>query len=190
MTRFLLAAVAAALLVPGTGALSARAQDDGPDAGEQAGPPPEMGGRMAAKMKEKLGLSDDQAAKLKDAMKAHGEAMKPIGKQLKELMEKLHSQVEDKASDGDLKATLDALRNARKSMMDEQEKFHATVAGVLTPTQQAKFVLGAAHEMRARMGGRGGRGGRGERMRGRGGDDKGGDHDGPKKDDEDKGDDD
>lgn len=186
MKRFILAAFAAALLIPVTGAVSARAQDDGPGAGDHAGPPPEMGEKMAAKMKEKLGLSDDQAAKLKDAFKAHGDAMKPLGKQMKELLEKLHKQVEDKASDGDLKATLDALKASRKSMADAQESFHATLAGFLTPTQQAKFVLGAAAQMRHRMGGRGGRGGRGghgDRMRGHGDDDKGGDQGGGKKDD-------
>lgn len=168
MKRFLMAAFAAALLVPCAG-LSVRAQG-GPEGGEHAGPSPEMREKMAAKLKEKLGLSDEQSAKFKDAEKAHFAAMKPLHQKMKELMEKLHGQVEAKASDGDLTATLDALKAQRQSVMDEQEKFHAALRGILTPTQQAKFVLGAAHRMKARMEGmrergekRGERGGRGER---------------------------
>ncbi len=144
MKRFVLAAFAAALLIPGAGARNARAQEEGPGAQERSGPPP----RMGDKMKEKLGLDEGQSAKFKDAMKAHDEAMKPLGARMKELHEKLHKQVEEKASDADLKATLDALTAQRKAMTAEQEKFHSALAAFLTPTQQAKFVLGAARRMR------------------------------------------
>ncbi|MBI3563909.1 MAG: DUF4890 domain-containing protein, partial [Elusimicrobia bacterium] len=150
MKRFVLAAFAAALLVPFAG-VPTRAQG-GPGGGPQGGPPsPEMREKMAAKLKEKLGLTDDQAAKFKEAEKAHFEAMKPVHEKTKELMEKLHKQVEAKAKDDELKATLDALKAQRKTLQDEQEKFHASLQGILTPTQQAKFVLGAAHRMKARM---------------------------------------
>lgn len=154
MKRFVLAALAAALLVPG--ASLARAQDEGPGP-EHAGPPPEMNEKMAAKMKEKLGLSDDQSAKLKDAMKAHRDAMKPLMDKTRGLLKKLHDQVEAKASDADVKATLDSLKDSHKAVAAEQESFHEKVAGFLSPTQQAKLVLGMfrrMHEMGGRMRGR------------------------------------
>jgi len=151
MKRLVLAALAAALLT-GTGAIVARAHDDDGPESEHAGPP-----MMGEKMKEKLGLTDDQAAKLKDAMKAHGEAMKPLHEKMHGLLKKLHEQVEEKASDADLKATLDELKAQRKTVMAEEETFHGTLAGFLTPTQQAKMVLGMMHRMHERM----------ERMHGR-----------------------
>src|ERR1035437_6486026 len=100
MKRYICAALAAALLMPGMWAVSARAQDD--DA-----PPPEQsehheggkpdGAKMAEHMKKKLGLTDEQAAKFKDAMKAHGEAMKPLWQQAKDAMKKLAEQLKSKA---------------------------------------------------------------------------------------------
>jgi Spy/CpxP family protein refolding chaperone len=169
MKRLICAALAATLLVPGMLAVSARAQDDGPDAQEQDGPKHHD---MADKIKEHLGLSDDQAAKFKDAMKAHMDAMKPLGEKLKAGMKSLHEQVKAKAADADIKATLDSLKANRQAMAAEQEKFHESLAAFLTPTQQAKMVLGMAQRMR--QGGPGGRGG----WRGRGG--RGGDKPSPK----------
>ena len=156
MKRLICAALAAALLVPGMWAVSARAHDEG-DAHD--GPHPEMGARM----KEKLGLTDDQAGKLKDAMKAHGEAAKPLHRKMRDTMAKLQDQLQDKASDGDIKATLDSLKGTRQAMSAEDEKLHSSLASFLTPTQQAKMLMGMMKHMHEKMMGHGGPGRGGEK---------------------------
>ncbi|MFI5350583.1 MAG: Spy/CpxP family protein refolding chaperone [Elusimicrobiota bacterium] len=174
MKPLMSAALAAALLTPGLWAVAARAQDDAPP------PPPEQSehqdaGKMADRMKEKLGLTDEQAGKLKDAMKTHGDAMKPIGQQMKDGFKKLGEQIKSKASDADIQASLDSLKTARKAMAEEQEKFHDALAAFLTPTQRAKMLIGAEMRMRREHGKGGPKGPR------RGGDDKDGDdHGGPR----------
>lgn len=154
MKRLVCAAFAAALLVPGTWALSARANEEGAE--EHAGPHHEMGGKMAERAKEKLGLTDEQAAKFKDAMKAHGEAVKPLHRKMRDGLAKLGDQLQDKASDSDVKATLDSLKSVRQAMTAEEEKFHDSLASFLTPTQQAKLVMGMAKHMHEGMMGHGG----------------------------------
>lgn len=157
MKRFVCAALTAALLIPSALAINARAHDDG----DEPGPHHEMSEKMAGKMKEKLGLTDDQAAKLRDARKAHQEAMKPLMKALHDGFEKLESQLKSKAADQDIQATLDSLKSTRQSMASEQEKFHAALASFLTPTQQAKMVVTMGrrmHEMHERMEHRGKKG--------------------------------
>src|SRR5690242_3633922 len=56
----------------------------------------EMGARMIDKMKDKLGLSDDQVAKVKEAAKANHEAMKPIMEKMRKDMESLKDLVAKK----------------------------------------------------------------------------------------------
>jgi Spy/CpxP family protein refolding chaperone len=174
MKRYLCAALAAALLMPGLWAVGARAQDD--DA-----PPPERsehheggmpdGGKMTDKIKKRLELTDGQAGKLKDAMKAHGEAVRPLVQRMKDGVKKLGGQLKAKAPDSDIQASLDALKAARKTMSDEQEKFQDALAGFLTPTQRAKMLIGLEMRMRRERADRGpkGRPARHGRM---GGDDK------------------
>lgn len=181
MKRFICAALAAALLLPGALAVRAHAHDGDEDEQSEHQGPPEGGMRekMADRMKEKLGLSDDQATKLKDAMKAHGEASKPIMEKVKAGMEKLRDQVKSKAADADIKATLADLKTQRAAMQAEESKFHDSLAGFLTPTQQAKMLIGMMARHHAMMENRGGHGRWGGKRRGDGEDD----HDGPKGDD-------
>ena len=158
MKRYICAALAAALLAPGMWAIGVRAQDDAPPP-----PPPEQsehqdGAKMMGRMKERLALTDDQAGKLKDAMKAHGDAMKPLGQQMKDGVKKLAEQIKSKAPDADIQAGLDALKAARKALADEQEKFQEGLAAFLTPTQRAKMAVGAAMRMRREHEGRGQKG--------------------------------
>lgn len=182
MKRLVCAALAAALLVPVLWARSARAEDEG---GERAGPRREMGGKMTERAKEKLGLTDEQEAKFKDAMKSHVEAAKPLHRTMRDGMTKLGDQLQDKASDKDIQATLDSLKAARKAMSAEEEKFHDSLASFLTPTQQAKLVLGMAKHMHEGMMGRGGRPG-GMGREGRPGANRGGERPAPKDDEHDE----
>lgn len=154
MKRMVCAALAAALLVPGSWALRARANEEGE--GMHPGMHHEMGEKMAERMKEKLGLTAEQEAKLKDVRKAHLEAMKPLGRKMKDGVKKLEDQLKAKASDAELQATLDSLKAARKEMSAEQERFHESLASFLTPAQQAKMVVWMGHKMHERMEHRGG----------------------------------
>jgi Spy/CpxP family protein refolding chaperone len=177
MKRYICAALAAALLLPGMWAVSARAQDD--DA-----PPPEQsehhdggkpdGAKMAEHMKKHLGLTDEQAAKFKDAMKAHGEAMKPLWQSAKDAMKKLAEQLKSKAPDADIQTSLDGLKAAHKAIAAEEEKFRDGLASFLTPTQRAKMAVGMAKRMQER----GPRGKHGPKGGDKDDDEKGGDHDG------------
>lgn len=191
MKGYLCAAVAAALLMPGAWATPARAEDDAPPPEEMGHPGmhpgmPPGGPKMGERMRKKLELTDEQAAKFKEAVKAHEEAMKPLGRQMKETMKKLAEQVKSKASDADLQASLDALKSAHKAMAAEQEKFHDALAVFLTPTQRAKMAVGWAMRMRRE---RDERGGPGPRERGpRAGGPKGDDERGGPRDKDDDGD--
>lgn len=195
MKRYILAAAAAAALTAWT--LPARAHDDdkaGPHHGEEMdGPEHHDPAKMMEKMKDKLGLSDDQAAKLKDAMKAHGDAMKPLHDAMHDGMKKLGEQLKSTADDKDISASLDALKAARASVQAEQDKLDATLKAFLTPTQRAKLLMGMMMHMRHEGGPWGGRRmGRGRGPGMRGGDEHGphrGEGDGPK-DKDDDGDDD
>jgi Spy/CpxP family protein refolding chaperone len=153
MKRYLCAVLAAALLAPGLMTVAARAQDDegGPEAAE---PHEGRGGVDHAKMQEHLKkhleLTDDQAAKLKDAMKAHHDAMKPLWDKVRADTRKLGEQVKAKASDSDVQASLDALKADHKAVAEADQKFHESLS-FLTPTQQAKMLLGMMRMRREHM---------------------------------------
>jgi Spy/CpxP family protein refolding chaperone len=119
--------------------------DDKPGMGQGTDPGPDggmMGGDHMDKMKEKLGLSDDQAAKLKDLFKSQMEANKPLRDQMKIDMDTLQQKVDMKASDGDIKKLLDKLDSENKEMQASRDKMKDQLRSILTPTQQAKMVLG------------------------------------------------
>src|SRR5262249_15361144 len=99
------------------------------------------------KWKEKLGLTDDQVAKLKSAMKARREAAEPLRKQLKADMEKLRGQIKSKNGDSDVQATLDHIDATHKAILAEREKFMTNVRTFLTPTQRAKMLLSMMRNM-------------------------------------------
>jgi len=136
-------AMLAVALVASAFAFRAGAEEGGKDSNG------EHKGRWA----EKWGLSEDESAKLKDSFKAQREASKPMRLELRDALVKLHDQVEDKASDKDIQASLDRLEQAHRALRAEREKFRAKLATMLTPTQRAKMALRMA---RMHMRGRGG----------------------------------
>jgi Spy/CpxP family protein refolding chaperone len=146
-----LAGLMAATLVGA--ALTAYADDDQAPAGGDDKPgmgqgmDDGMGGDMMDgdhmdRMKEKLGLTDDQVSKLKDLFKSQMEANKPLRDQMKIDVDTLQQKVDMKASDGDIKKLLDKLDAEQKQMQDSREKMKDQLRSILTPTQQAKMVLG------------------------------------------------
>jgi Spy/CpxP family protein refolding chaperone len=150
MKRIVCAVIAAGLLAAGPLARRALANE---------GKPEGRNGEHAEKMlKERLGLSDDQAAKLKAAFESEKTAMKALREQSKEARRKLEEEVRGLASDKDIQATLDQLDEGRKAMSAEHQKFESSLASILKPYQRAKMRLLMAGHMK-RRGGHWGRGG-------------------------------
>lgn len=108
------------------------------------GKPEEMHLKM---MKKGLDLSDAQVEKLKAAMEAHAKAEKPLRRMVRDTTEKLKDQLEDNAGEDALKPSLDQLAKARQDMRAEEDRFHDSMRGILTVTQQAKMAV-----MHGRMG--------------------------------------
>jgi len=146
MKRIITMALAGALLLPA----ALRAQG-GPE-----GKPGAFGDKKEAfkeRMKEKFGISDEQEAKLKAAKRARRDAEAAIHAELQAGMRKLSDQLEDKAPEKDLSATLDKLVAGRKSLRAEEDKFEAALTSILTPTQRAQMLVA----MKGRMGKKGGK---------------------------------
>ena len=91
--------------------------------------------------KEKLGLSDSQADKLKDLFNKQREETKILSDQMKVNMDTLKLKVDSKASDGEIKALLDSLSAGKKKLQAKRDGFIDQVKTILTPTQQAKLLL-------------------------------------------------
>lgn len=150
MKRIITMALAGVLLLPA--ALSAQG---GPDGKPGAGDKKES---FKERMKEKFDITDEQEGKLKAAKRARRDADAAIHADIQAAMRKLSDQIEDKASEKDLSATLDKIVAARKSMRAEEDKFEAALTSILTPTQRAKMLVA----MKGRMGKHGGKMGPGK----------------------------
>lgn len=111
----------------------------------------EKGGKEAfkEKMREKFGISEDQEAKLKAAKRARRDADAATHADLAAAIRKLSDQLEDKASEKDLSATLDKIVAGRKAMRAEEDKFEAALTSILTPIQRAQMLVA----MKGHMGG-------------------------------------
>ncbi|MFA6093137.1 MAG: periplasmic heavy metal sensor [Elusimicrobiota bacterium] len=134
--RSMLLAVFAAALAGAAFVPAVRAQ-------EKKGPGPEQAGRMRdpGKHWEKMGLSKEQSEKLKAAHKAQQEAVKPLQRELRDAMQKLGDQVEDKADEKALQASLDNIDRIQKALEAQHEKFQAELASFLPASARAKMML-------------------------------------------------
>jgi Spy/CpxP family protein refolding chaperone len=111
----------------------------------EEGSPADMGGmgfhREFGKGHDGLDLSKDQKSKLHDLMEQERNAIKPLFRKLRDLRIKLHDQIEDKAGDSDIKATLGEMKENHKALREQMEKFKSQKDTIMTPTQQAKMEL-------------------------------------------------
>ncbi len=158
MKRIISAAMAAGLFA-GAFSLPATLRAEGaPEGGEQARG--EKGGKeaFASRMREKLGISEEQEDKLKAARRVKRDASAAAFAELAAATRTLQDQLEDKASEADLAATLDKIAAARKTMRAAEEAFEASLSSILTPTQRAKMAV-AMKEHGGDMRGRGRTGG-------------------------------
>ena len=96
----------------------------------------------------KLDLTPSQTERLSSAIKTRDDAVRPLLTQLREAQDKLHRQVDSKADDADVQATLSQIDRLRKGIGSANDQFRAEVATFLTPTQRAKMET----EMRSTRG--------------------------------------
>ena len=124
---------------------------------------PIMWAVMNPKVAEKIGLSDEQKAKLKDLRRVRGgnrELQEKVRKGMEKQMELLKAEKIDEAA---VMAAIDEVFEARKSVAKEQTKRLIAVRAILTPEQVAK-ATDAMKELRGNRGPRGeGRGPKGDR---------------------------
>jgi Spy/CpxP family protein refolding chaperone len=109
-------------------------------------------GSRFEQVKERLDLSDAQAADLKDLRKKHREEMKPLRQRVKASLEGLKAKVDAGASDKEIQKALDALKADRRAVEDLRERHKEQAAKILSPTQQAKLALGIAKHAKKRFG--------------------------------------
>lgn len=98
------------------------------------------------KMKEKLGLSDDQVIKIKAIFTDSKKTVEPLKKQHEADMKALKAKVKAGAADSELKLLLDALQLDNQKIMDARKTVMEQVKAILTPLQQAKEVIGERSE--------------------------------------------
>jgi Spy/CpxP family protein refolding chaperone len=128
--------VAAALLLSGTAATlhaEPREKKDGSRWSHEG---------RGERMKEALGLSEEQRGKLKALRRAHRDATEELRGKLKAGMRKLSDQLEDEAGDKELSATLESIASSRQALARERERFEKEMGALLTPTQRAKLLAG------------------------------------------------
>jgi Spy/CpxP family protein refolding chaperone len=101
----------------------------------------------SGKMMKSLGLSADQTTKMKSVMDAQKTALKPLWDKQKDLMKKLKGQVDAKAGDSDIQATLSEIKSTHETMRTQMEQFQDQKAAILTPTQQAQMLLKRTERM-------------------------------------------
>jgi len=116
-------------------------------ADEGSGPEKKGWFKGHGKHEDGLGLSEDQKSKLNKLEEDQRAAMKPVHRKMRDLTIKLKDQIEDKAADSEIKATLEELHASRKAMMEQMQKFEHEKDSILTPTQEAKMMLWHMHPM-------------------------------------------
>lgn len=135
---------------------------DDPSSGDNDGPSKldkghgwDKGGPMGM-WKERMGLTDDQVTKLKDLLKDQREATKTLADQMRVDMDTLKLKIDSKAADDTIKSLLDNLSAEKKKLQAKREDFINQAKQILTPTQQAKFLLAMKDHGRWGRGHRGG----------------------------------
>ena len=163
------------LIVVAVAALSCVAFAEGPEGGQRPEGPhrgfgprdgfgPMMGGDPIVRMvsnpavAEKIGLSDEQKAKLKD-LKSASESNREAQKKVREAtMKQVELMKAEKIDEAAVMAAIDEVFELRKAMAKDQAKRVIAVKSILTPEQVAK----AHEEMKKMFEARGDRGPRRE----------------------------
>lgn len=89
-----------------------------------------------------LDLTEDQVAKLKEQAKQSKAAAQPYQDRLKADLKTLADKRRKGAADDELKAVLERVYDDQRALGDQRQKGLEGMRAVLTPSQQAKFILG------------------------------------------------
>jgi Spy/CpxP family protein refolding chaperone len=95
--------------------------------------------------RDQLQLTDEQKTKLQAVRDAQKKALQPLRRKQRDLVFKLKDQLDDKAGDSDIKATLAALKSTHDAIHDQMKRFIEQRQEILTPTQQARMLLRKIH---------------------------------------------
>jgi len=90
---------------------------------------------------EKLDLSEEQAVKFFPKLNDLRKVEEDFQKERMDIIAKLETQVQDKASEKDLLQTLNGFENLIKTKADKDKKIREELRILLTPVQQAKFLI-------------------------------------------------
>ena len=90
---------------------------------------------------EKLDLSEEQAVKFFPKLNDLRKAEEDVQKERMGIIAKLEGQVREKASEKDLLQTLSGFENLIKTKADKDKKIRDELRSLLTPVQQAKFLI-------------------------------------------------
>lgn len=101
----------------------------------------DSGCAQALAMKDKLGLSEAQVAQLKTLVAAEKAEYGPLVKQQLADLKILGDQIKAKASDDQVKPTMDRLEAGRLSIEAAKTKYIGQAKAILNPTQQGKLLL-------------------------------------------------
>jgi hypothetical protein len=100
-------------------------------------------------LQQALALSPEQKDKLKVIRQAGREKRRQHQQKVLQLIRTLADQLQAKASDADLQATLDALKAERRAQQADQDALMDQAQAVLSPTQAAQYVLRLRDQMKA-----------------------------------------
>jgi Spy/CpxP family protein refolding chaperone len=107
-------------------------------------PPPGVNAAKILEIKEKLGLSDEQVAKLKTLLESEKAELTPLVKKQLADLKTLDEKVKANAPDDELDPILDNMETRRQNIESAKSKYIGQARAILTPTQQAKVVLAGA----------------------------------------------
>ncbi len=104
----------------------------------------------AGKLPGDLELTKDQKSQIADLRKQHHARVKPIINERKRIMKDLRRQIDNGADQASLKQLLDAMRSNSEAFMQANEDHRRAIIAIFTVTQQAKFELWRADQLRKR----------------------------------------
>ncbi len=144
------AVVAVALAVPGLGGATVARAQQAPDPGGPCARPGRfltgddreaIGRVIMNRMKEKVGLSDQQAEEIRVALKAMRDDARPDLQALCEARLELRRLLDDQTSDpAAVKAAGERIKVLQGKLMDRRLDGYVALRGKLTPEQWAKWV--------------------------------------------------
>ena len=118
-------------------------------AAQDAPPPPVPGDRPHERIEqwkkvrliEILDLKEDQSVRFFARLKEHDASRRELMKEKGEALDRLDRLVRNKASDADLEKAFPDVMAVDDRMREEQRKYFAGLADLLTPEQRAKLLL-------------------------------------------------